>query len=245
MKLFTGTSGFAYKEWKGSFYPEKLRNDDMLSYYAAQFPSVEINNSFYRMPAEKTLRQWTEQVPAHFRFVLKAPQRITHFTRLKEESKDPLAFFLKTAATMGEQLGPLLFQLPPNMKLDLPRLQNFLSWIPQGTRTAFEFRHASWLEDNVYDALRAANAALCVADIEEEEAPRVATADWGYLRLRRVAYTPEDVADWAGWTKAQTWSDAFVFFKHEDAGTGPRLAREFRDTWERIPTTQSLPPAHP
>jgi uncharacterized protein YecE (DUF72 family) len=228
MQLFSGTSGFAYKEWKGTFYPEDLRNDDMLSYYAAQFRSVEINNSFYRMPAEKTLLQWTEQVPPHFRFVLKAPQRITHFTRLKEESKEPLEYFLKTASSMGEQLGPLLFQLPPNLKLDLPRLQTFLSWIPAGVRAAFEFRHSSWFDDAVYDALRAAHAALCMADTEEEQTPRVATTtDWGYLRLRRVAYSPADVEAWAAWTRAQPWQDAYVFFKHEDAGTGPRLAREF------------------
>ena len=228
MQLFTGTSGFAYKEWKGSFYPEDLRNDDMLSYYAAQFRAVEINNSFYRMPAEKTLRQWTGQVPPQFRFVLKAPQRITHFTRLKEESKDPLEYFLKTAATMGEQLGPLLFQLPPNLKQDLPRLQNFLTWIPAGVRVAFEFRHNSWFDDVVYDALRSASAALCIADTEAEQTPRVATtSEWGYLRLRRVAYAEADVAEWAGWTRAQSWQDAFVFFKHEDAGTGPRLAKQF------------------
>jgi uncharacterized protein YecE (DUF72 family) len=228
MHLYTGTSGFAYKEWKGAFYPEDVRNDGMLAYYATQFRAVEINNSFYRMPAEKTLAQWSEQVPPHFRFVLKAPQRITHFTRLKQESRDPLEYFLKTAASLGPQLGPLLFQLPPNLKLDLPRLQTFLSWIPAHVRVAFEFRHSSWFEDPVFDALRAANAALCIADTEEEQTPRMATAsDWGYLRLRRVAYSEADVAEWAGWTRAQAWSDAFVFFKHEDAGTGPRLAKAF------------------
>lgn len=227
MNLYTGTSGFAYKEWKGAFYPEDLRNDDMLAYYAGQFRSVEINNSFYRMPAEKTLVQWTGQVPPTFRFVLKAPQRITHFTRMKEESKDPLQYFLKVSGVLGEQRGPLLFQLPPNLKLDLPRLQTFLSWIPQGVRCAFEFRHASWYDDAVFDALRAHNASLCVADTEEEQAPRVATADWGYLRLRRVAYSDADVQEWAEWTHLQPWSDAFVFFKHEDAATGPRLAKQF------------------
>ncbi len=234
MKLYTGTSGFAYKEWKGAFYPEDLRDDDMLSYYASQFRSCEINNTFYRMPAEKTLRQWTEQVPAEFRFVLKAPQRITHFTRLKEESKDPLEYFLKTSSVLGEQRGPLLFQLPPNMKLDLPRLQNFLSWLPEGVRAAFEFRHASWFDDGVFDALRARNASLCVADTEEEQAPRVATADWGYLRLRRVAYTPEDVNEWAAWARSQPWSDTYVFFKHEDAGTGPRLAKSFETAFAAL-----------
>lgn len=228
MQVFTGTSGFAYKEWKGAFYPEDLRHDAMLSYYASQFRSVEINNSFYRMPAEKTLRQWTEQVPAEFRFVLKAPQRITHFARLKEESKDPLDYFLRTARVMADQLGPILFQLPPNLKLDLPRLQAFLSWLPTDVRAAFEFRHASWFDDAVFDALRAVNASLCVADTEEEQTPRVATAsEWGYLRLRRAVYSDADVQEWAEWTRAQPWNDAYVFFKHEDAGTGPRLAKQF------------------
>ena len=229
--LFTGTSGFAYKEWKGAFYPEKIKNDDMLSYYASHFRSVEINNSFYRMPAEKTLLQWTSQVPAEFRFVLKAPQRITHFTRLKEESKDPLAFFVKTAGCLGEQLGPLLFQLPPNMKLDLPRLQNFLSWLPAGIRAAFEFRHSSWFDQDVYEALRSVNASLCVADTEDEQTPRMQTADWGYVRLRRVEYSDADINDWAAWTRDQPWSDAYVFFKHEDAGTGPRLAKAFETSF--------------
>ena len=231
MNLYTGTSGFAYKEWKGAFYPEKIKNDDMLSFYASHFKSVEINNSFYRMPAEKTLLQWTEQVPPEFRFVLKAPQRITHFTRLKEESKEPLEFFLKTAATMGEQLGPLLFQLPPNMKLDLARLQTFLSWIPAGVKAAFEFRHASWFEDAVFDALRAVNASLCVADTDDEQTPRVATADWGYLRLRRVEYTDAEVVDWASWMRGLPWSDGYVFFKHEDGATGPRLAKAFESAF--------------
>ena len=231
MQLYTGTSGFAYKEWKGAFYPDKIRNDDMLSYYAQHFRSVEINNSFYRMPAEKTLLQWGEQVPDHFRFVLKAPQRITHFTRLKEESKDPLEFFLRVAATLGDRLGPLLFQLPPNMKLDLPRLQNFLSWLPEGTRAAFEFRHASWFDEAIFDALRAVNASLCVADTDDEQTPRVATADWGYVRLRRVVYSDAEVAEWAAWTRSQSWSDAYVFFKHEDAATGPRLARAFESAF--------------
>jgi uncharacterized protein YecE (DUF72 family) len=227
MNLYTGTSGFAYKEWKGAFYPDKIKNDDMLSFYASHFRSVEINNSFYRMPAEKTLLQWIAEVPPEFRFVLKAPQRITHFTRLKEESKEPLDFFLKTAAVMGAQLGPLFFQLPPNMKLDLPRLQSFLSWLPAGLRVAFEFRNAAWFDDGVYDALRSVNASLCIADTDDLETPRVATADWGYVRLRRVEYSDSDIAQWAGWTASQKWSDAFVFFKHEDAGTGPRLAKSF------------------
>jgi uncharacterized protein YecE (DUF72 family) len=228
MNLYTGTSGFAYKEWKGSFYPEDIKADAMLPFYASQFKACEINNSFYRMPAEKTLLQWASQVPPEFRFVLKAPQRITHFTRLKEESKQPLEFFITVARTLGAQLGPLLFQLPPNMKVDLPRLEAFLEYLPGDVKAAFEFRHASWFDDAVFEALRARRAALCIADTEDEQTPKVATVDdWGYLRLRRVEYTDVGVKEWAQWTQQQTWTEAYAFFKHEDAGTGPRLAREF------------------
>jgi uncharacterized protein YecE (DUF72 family) len=228
MRLYTGTSGFAYKEWKGSFYPEELRNDDMLRYYASHFHACEINNSFYRTPAEKTLQQWTEQVPPQFRFILKASQKITHFTRLKAESRESLEYFIKVARALGEQLGPILFQLPPNMKVDVPRLSAFLDFLPADVRAAFEFRHESWFDDAVFDALRAKSAALCIADTDDQQTPRVATtSDWGYLRLRRVEYGPDDLADWARWLAAQSWQDSYVFFKHEDAGTGPRLAKEF------------------
>jgi uncharacterized protein YecE (DUF72 family) len=228
MQLFTGTSGYAYKEWKGSFYPEDLKNAQMLPYYAEHFKACEINNSFYRMPAEKTLLQWVEQVPKDFRFVLKASQQITHFKRLKPESREPLEFFAKQARLLGDQLGPILFQLPPNLKADLARLQEFLGYIPDDMRAAFEFRHASWFDDAVFAALRAKGAALCIADTDDEPTPRVATTiDWGYLRLRRVEYTEADLKSFAAWTASQSWNEAYVFFKHEDAGTGPRLAKEF------------------
>ncbi|MGQ0562587.1 MAG: DUF72 domain-containing protein [Gemmatimonadota bacterium] len=233
MNLFTGTSGFAYKEWKGSFYPEDMKADAMLPYYAAHFRACEINNSFYRMPAEKTLRQWSEQVPPEFRFVLKASQKITHFTRLKEEARQPLAYFISTARSLGAQLGPILFQLPPNLKLDLPRLGHFLDFIPEDVRAAFEFRHVSWFDDAVFDMLRAKRAALCIADTEEQQTPKVATtSDWGYLRLRRVEYGPGELEQFAAWTRQQSWRDAYVFFKHEEAGTGPRLARHFEKVFE-------------
>ena len=238
MNLFTGTSGYAYKEWKGSFYPADLKADQMLPYYASHFRTCEINNSFYRMPAEKTLLQWQQQVPPEFRFILKAPQRITHFTRLKEESRQPLEYFVTTARTLGTQLGPILFQLPPNMKVDVPRLEGFLEFLPNDIKAAFEFRHASWFDDAVYAALRAKGAVLCIADTDEEQTPKIATSDqWGYLRLRRVEYGPGDLEQFARWAAQQQWQDVYVFFKHEDAGTGPRLAKQFEDIFKATTST--------
>ncbi|MBW3552516.1 MAG: DUF72 domain-containing protein [Gemmatimonadetes bacterium] len=227
MEIRAGTSGFAYKEWKGSFYPEDLKNADMLPYYAERFGSVEINNTFYRMPSEKVLGDWVAQVPGGFTFVLKANRQITHFKRLKEDSYEPLDYFCSKAATLGDRLGPVLFQLPPNLKKDLPRLTTFLARMPAEIRPAFEFRHASWLDDETYDALRAADAALVIAQTEDEETPLVATASWGYLRLRKVDYGTGEVEEWAERVRSQPWSEAWVFFKHEDEGTGPRLATRF------------------
>ncbi len=226
MRVLAGTSGFSYKEWKGSFYPEDLPAEDMLAYYSARLPAVEINNTFYRMPKPSMLEGWAAQVPAEFRFILKASQRITHRKRLKEAG-DEVAYFFQTAATLGERLGPTLFQLPPNLKKDLPRLEAFLEVLPPKAPAAFEFRHASWFEDDVFAALRAKGAALCVAEDEELATPLVATAPWGYLRLRRQDYDDGAVAGWAEKVRAQPWSEAFVFFKHEDAGSGPKLAAEF------------------
>jgi uncharacterized protein YecE (DUF72 family) len=232
VKLLTGTSGFAYKEWKGTFYPEGLKDAEMLRYYSARFPSVEINNTFYRMPQPELLSRWAGEVPEGFTFVLKAPQRITHQGRLKNEG-DPLGFFLRTAETMGGRLGPLLFQLPPFFKKDLERLRAFLALLPPQRRAAFEFRHESWADAEVHDALRAHGAALCIADTDEDEQPPpvIATADWGYLRLRRTAYAADALRDWAARIRAQPWSEAYVFFKHEDSGTGPALAKEFEGLW--------------
>ena len=226
MRVLAGTSGFSYKEWKGSFYPEDLPAEDMLAYYSARLPAVEINNTFYRMPKPSMLEGWAAQVPAEFRFILKASQRITHRKRLKEAG-DEVAYFFQTAATLGERLGPTLFQLPPNLKKDLPRLEAFLEVLPPKAPAAFEFRHASWFEDDVFAALRAQGAALCIAEDEELATPLVATAPWGYLRLRRQDYDDAAVAGWAEKVRAQPWSEAFVFFKHEDAGSGPKLAAEF------------------
>jgi uncharacterized protein YecE (DUF72 family) len=226
MRVLAGTSGFSYKEWKGSFYPEDLPAEQMLSFYAARLPAVEINNTFYRMPKPALLASWAEQVSPQFRFVLKASQRITHHKRLKEAGSE-VAYFFQTAATLGERLGPALFQLPPNLKKDLPRLEAFLAVLPEGARAAFEFRHASWFEDDVFEALRARGAALCIAEDEDLATPLVATSRWGYLRLRRQDYDDAAVAAWAEKVRAQAWDEAYVFFKHEDAGSGPRLAAEF------------------
>ena len=226
MRIAVGTSGYAYKEWKGFFYPADLPADGMLRYYGERFATVEINNTFYRMPKEKVLLDWAADVPDGFRFVLKASQKITHFKRLKEAGAE-VEYFFSVAATLGERLGPALFQLPPNLKKDLPRLTTFLATVPAGARAAFEFRHASWFEDDVFEALRGAGAALCVAEDEELATPLVATAPWGYLRLRRQDYDGAAVAAWAEKVRAQTWTEAYVFFKHEDAGSGPRLAGEF------------------
>jgi uncharacterized protein YecE (DUF72 family) len=225
--LYAGTSGYAYKEWKGSFYPPDLTDAAMLGHYGSKLPAVEINNTFYRMPKESVVLTWADQVPDTFRFVLKASRRITHFGRLKGVESE-LEYFLRVSQALGDKRGPSLFQLPPNMKKDTERLQAFLALLPARWRAAFEFRHPSWFSDDVYDALKAHNTALCVADqAEAEEAtPFVATADWGYLRLRREAYGPEELADWAGRISAQQWADAFVFFKHEDGAVGPRLAGE-------------------
>ena len=226
MRVRAGTSGFSYKEWKGSFYPEDLPAARMLAYYSERLPAVEINNTFYRMPKPALLEGWSAEVPPEFRFVLKASQRITHFKRLKEAGDD-VAYFFGVAATLGERLGPALFQLPPTLKKDLPRLEAFLGTLPTGAKAAFEFRHASWFEDDVFAALRSRGAALCLAEDEELATPVVATADWGYLRLRRQDYGDADVAAWAARVREQPWTEAYVFFKHEDAGSGPRLAAQF------------------
>jgi len=224
VKAWIGTSGFAYPEWKGNFYPEKISAKDMLAYYAERFPTVEVNNTFYRMPKVDVIQSWAAQVPEHFRFVIKASQRITHFQRLKE-CADLLDYLYRTTFVLGPRLGPLLFQLPPNFKKDLPRLEAFFSVIPDKRPMAFEFRHASWFDDEVFEALRRQGVALCVADTGEEPAtPLVATTDWGYLRLRREAFSDAELRDWAKRIQSQPWGEAYVFLKHEEEGIGPKLA---------------------
>ena len=224
VQVWAGTSGYSYDEWKGNFYPEKIAAKDMLRYYAERFPTVEINNTFYRMPKEALLQSWADQVPERFAFVLKATQRITHFKRLTD-CGELLTYLFRVSSTLGSRLGPMLFQLPPNFRKDVPRLEAFFAAMPERRRVAVEFRHASWFDDEVYETLRRQGAALCVADTgEEPAAPLVATTDWGYLRLRREEFSDAELKDWAKRILAQPWTDAFVFLKHEDGGTGPRLA---------------------
>jgi len=226
MKVLAGTSGFSYKEWKGSFYPEKLANADMLEFYSSKLPAVEINSTFYRMPKATVLDGWREKVPASFRFILKASRRITHFKRLKDAG-DECKYFLDTARTLGDRLGAVLFQLPPNFKKDIDRLGGFLEVVPNDIRAAFEFRHASWFDEDTYRLLRAHNRALCLAETEDETPEIVSTADWGYLRLRRPEYSEKALAGWRQAIAERGWSECFVFFKHEDEGSGPRLAEAF------------------
>jgi uncharacterized protein YecE (DUF72 family) len=228
MNLKAGTSGFAFKEWKGSFYPEKMKDADMLSFYATKFPIVEINNTFYRLPKESVLAEWANQVPDDFIFSIKASQRITHFTRLKPESADIVDYLLKTTSVMGAKLGPILFQLPPNLKKDLERLNVFFERMPKDRKYTVEFRHDSWFEDDTFDALRNHNVAMCAIEQEDFKSPVVSTADWGYLRLHRFDYDAPMLGDWAKLVKAQQWSEAYVVFKHDEGvGSGPPAVGAF------------------
>jgi uncharacterized protein YecE (DUF72 family) len=235
LRLYAGASGFSYKPWKGPFYPVDLPDAEMLGYYAARLPAVEINNTFYRMPKAKVLEDWAAQTPDGFRFVLKASRKITHIHRLKDVG-EMLAYLFETAATMGPKLGPMLFQLPPYMKKDLDRLRAFLDLVPEDRRVALEFRNVTWFEDDVLEALRANDAALCYAETDSgdddgsnEPAPLVATASFGYLRLRRADYGDRDLEAWAERIRGHGWSEAYVFFKHEDAGTAPQFARRLME----------------
>jgi uncharacterized protein YecE (DUF72 family) len=225
--IWVGTSGYNYPEWKGSFYPEKLPAAKMLAYYAERFATVEINYTFYRAPNEKILDGWSRATPDRFRLTLKAPKRITHDARLKE-CGDSVRQFLETAATLGPKLGALLFQLPPNLKKDLALLDAFVETFPPRVCAAFEFRHASWLDDEVYARLRARNLALCIADSEKLSTPVEITADYAYFRLRDEGYGADDIARWAGviGEKTSGCGEVFVYFKHEESGKGPEFAQQ-------------------
>jgi uncharacterized protein YecE (DUF72 family) len=225
--IWVGTSGYNYPEWKGYFYPEKHPADQMLSFYATKLPAVEINNTFYRLPKRELIDLWSSQVPVDFKFVIKASQKITHMKRLKN-AEDETGYLMDTVSALEQKLGVVFFQLPPNFKKDLERLGAFLQTLPRKTPIAFEFRHATWFDDEVYALLRAHDVALCLADTDEElEVPLVSTATWGYMRLRRPGYPAEELERWRKWVESQPWQQAYVFFKHEDAGAGPKMAMEF------------------
>jgi uncharacterized protein YecE (DUF72 family) len=228
MLLHVGTSGFSYKEWKGSFYPEDLPQKQYLSYYASRFSTVEINNTFYRMPTPSMLEGWTTQVPETFRFVLKAPQRITHQKKLVDAGDD-VTRLVEASAALGPHLGPILFQLPPYLRRDDARLAAFLETVPGQTLFAFEFRHESWRDPGVEEILRRRNAAVCIAETDEERTEELTdgSADWGYLRLRRTEYENDELTRWAARIASRNWQEAWLFFKHEDEGKGPAFAEEF------------------
>jgi uncharacterized protein YecE (DUF72 family) len=225
MRILAGASGYSYKEWKGGFYPEGIRPDSMLAWYAERLPTVEINNTFYRMPATGMLESWAKSTPGSFRFAIKASRRITHIARLKAETAaDSLAFLYRNLAALGEKRGPVLFQLPPSLKKDLPRLGEFLRLLPEGHGAAFEFRNDSWFADDVYDALRNAGAALCLSEREDDAPPPlVETAPWGYVRLRLESYSEGDLEQWAKRLAATAWREVYVYFMHEP--TAPAYAR--------------------
>lgn len=228
MRVLAGTSGYAFKEWKGSFYPADLKDAGMLGYYATRFPTVEINNTFYRMPRENVLQDWASQVPETFTFAIKASQRITHHARLKPESKELVYYLLKNTEVLGARLGPVLFQLPPNMKKDIDRLRAFLEFLPAGRRFTIEFRNSTWFEEDVVDALRARDVAMTIIDQDDFVTPPISTASWGYVRLHRFDYDAKSLADWAVRIKEQGWSDAYVYFKHDEGeGSGPPAVDAF------------------
>jgi uncharacterized protein YecE (DUF72 family) len=227
MKLYVGTSGYSYPKWKGAFYPKKLPAKQMLSFYGEHFRTVEINYTFRRLPTASVLETWAGAVPVDFQFALKAPEQITHRKRL-QDAGDAVSSFLAIAGKLKERLGPLLFQLPPTLKKDVPRLCAFLALLPREHRVAFEFRHPSWFDDEVFGLLRDQHAALCIADADDDlEVPVVATTDWGCLRLRRTEYDAAALKGWVKRVQDQDWRDAFVFFKHEDEGKGPQWAKRF------------------
>ena len=227
MNLYVGTSGYSYKEWKGSFYPERLSPKEMLSYYAERFKAVELNNTFYRLPQPEMVESWKAQVPRDFRFTMKASQGITHFRRLKDAA-GATRLMLEKVAEFEDRLGAVLFRMPEDFKKDLARLETFLKALPADTPTVFEFRHESWFDDEVLGLLRSHKRVLCVSDRDEMPMDHIdKTADWGYVRLRRVKYSDADLKGWIKRIKAQKWKDTYVFFKHEDEATGPKLAARF------------------
>jgi uncharacterized protein YecE (DUF72 family) len=242
VKLRAGTSGYSFKEWKGSFYPEDLKDDGMLGFYSGKFPTVEINNTFYRLPKEHVLLEWAAQVPDPFTFAIKASQRITHHARLKPECAGAVEFLLKNTSTLGSRLGPILFQLPPNLKRDDDRLRAFVDTLPPDRRYTIEFRHESWFDDAVFGVLRERDIALCIVEQPEFASPVVATASWGYVRLHRFDYDDASHARWAKTITTQPWSEAYVFFKHDEGvGSGPPAVGAFTQACSTCAATSATP----
>ena len=228
MKVLAGTSGFAFKEWKGPFYPDDLPDKEMLAYYASRFSTVEINNTFYRMPKESVIADWARKVPPGFVFAVKASQRITHHTRLKPESYLHLEYMVKTTALLGDRLGPTLLQLPPNLKKDVDRLQAFLPQLPKDRRFTMEFRHESWFGDDVYALLREHGVAFGVIEQDDFASPVESTASWGYVRLHKLDYEPAALVAWARKVESMPWHEVYVYFKHDHGiGSGPPAADAF------------------
>jgi uncharacterized protein YecE (DUF72 family) len=227
MKLYTGTSGFSYKEWIGNFYPEKTRPAAMLEYYSSKLGVVEINNTFYRMPKKEIVEKWDRETPEGFLFSIKASRKITHIKRLKDVD-DETGFMLDNISILGPKLGAVLFQFPPYFKKNAERLEEFLKILPQGLPAVFEFRDDSWYDDEISGLLSARKFIFCFSDVDEKDTPAIInTAGWGYLRLRRQDYSPDGLKEWADRIRSQDWDRALVFFKHEGEGIGPRTAIEF------------------
>ncbi len=233
MRLVAGASGYSFNEWIGTFYPQGTKPDGMLAYYSARLPTVEINNTFYRMPATTMLENWAATAPDGFRFAIKASRRITHIARLKAESAaDSVSYLYRNLAALGAKRGPVLFQLPPQLKKDLPRLAAFLALLPEGHRAAFEFRNETWFSDDVYDALKGAGASLCLSEREDNAPPPlVETAPWGYVRLRLETYSEDDLRRWAERLAATGWREVFAYFMHEPT------APEYAQTLMRVATS--------
>ena len=227
MNTWIGTSGFQYAEWKGNFYPEDLPAAKMLPFYAERLSTTEVNYTFHRIPSAKTIDNWKQLTPEKFRFALKAPQKITHWTKLRD-CADTLRYFCDIVSALGEKLGPILFQLPPTFKKDTFVLADFVNGLSGNLRAAFEFRHESWFAEDIWEVLKSRNVALCVNETEDFAAPKIATANYGYLRLRREDYSNSDIQRWSAFVgeQADHWTDAFIYFKHEEAGIGPKLAGE-------------------
>ncbi len=234
MKFYVGTSGYAYKEWKGKFYPEKIPAGKMLGFYSGLLNTVEINNTFYRMPKESVVLSWSKEVPERFVFAMKAPQVITHLKRLRDVLEET-DYFFRTLSVLGQKLGPVLFQFPKSFRVNRPVLQDFLGLIPRGSECAIEFRNSSWLDDEILNLLHENGASLCIADADENPATEIArTAQWGYLRLRRSDYKDADLSKWLERILSQKWEKAFIFFKHEEEAKGPEMALRFRELVENV-----------